>query len=166
MLRADTMQSGATGLPTEDLAMLAHAAGQFAKSGAERARLFRGTVPGYDGAAWRVIAEQGWLSMLVPEARGGLGAGMVAACTVARRFGRAVLPEPFVADVRPEFPLALRPRRRAGPDHGGQRIVGHERVVEASEHDFSSATALRWKPHLWSIMPPEQRERVDERSIE
>ncbi len=43
------------------------------------------------------MGEQGWLSIVLPESRGGLGLGAQAASILARSLGRAVYPEPFVA---------------------------------------------------------------------
>lgn len=77
--------------------MLANAAGQFANTQQEKGRASRGSERGYDPAAWNVIAEQGWLSVLVPISHGGLGVGVGAAAVIARQFGRGALTEPFVA---------------------------------------------------------------------
>jgi alkylation response protein AidB-like acyl-CoA dehydrogenase len=84
-------------MSNEDLEMLADAAARFAASDPDRVRTCRGTETGYRRDAWNTIAQQGWLSMLVPKGRGGLGVGIVAACVVARKFGRSALPEPFMA---------------------------------------------------------------------
>jgi len=79
------------------LEMLANSATTFAKSDPDRARRFRGQSTGFDRQAWRNIASQGWLSVLIPEERNGLGLGVAAAAVIARVLGRASLPEPFVA---------------------------------------------------------------------
>lgn len=46
---------------------------------------------------WRALGELGWLAMAVPEADGGLDAGMPALCLLAEELGRALLVEPFVS---------------------------------------------------------------------
>lgn len=46
---------------------------------------------------WRELAELGWLGIALPEADGGLGAGLPELCMVAEQLGRALLVEPFVA---------------------------------------------------------------------
>src|SRR5581483_11262404 len=45
---------------------------------------------------WKQWAELGWLSLLVPEERGGAGADEHAAAVVARELGAAARREPFV----------------------------------------------------------------------
>jgi alkylation response protein AidB-like acyl-CoA dehydrogenase len=47
--------------------------------------------------AWRDIAEQGWLSTLVPESAGGLGLGVLPMTVVARALGRAAERSPVAA---------------------------------------------------------------------
>lgn len=77
--------------------MLEDSVTAFVRSDPERARRHRGCHPSYDPVAWKEIAEQGWLSILVPEEAGGLGLGIKPLTVVARAFGRAALPEPLVA---------------------------------------------------------------------
>jgi alkylation response protein AidB-like acyl-CoA dehydrogenase len=79
------------------LAMLADSVAAYAKSDPSRARRLRGCDPPFGIADWKRIAEQGWLSTLVPEDQGGLGLGVGAASVIAREFGRAALSEPFVS---------------------------------------------------------------------
>lgn len=47
-----------------------------------------------DRALWSAMAEQGWLAVAVPEARGGLGLGMVETAVLAEEIGRHVAPVP------------------------------------------------------------------------
>ena len=47
--------------------MLADAAAAFAKPDAARVRKWRAIAPGFDRAVWEQMADQGWLSLLVPE---------------------------------------------------------------------------------------------------
>jgi alkylation response protein AidB-like acyl-CoA dehydrogenase len=47
--------------------------------------------------AWTALAEAGWFSIGVPEARDGLGLGVAELCAVAEELGRGLAPEPFVA---------------------------------------------------------------------
>ena len=46
---------------------------------------------------WQALAELGWLGMALPEADGGLDAGLPALCLLAEQLGRALLVEPFVS---------------------------------------------------------------------
>jgi alkylation response protein AidB-like acyl-CoA dehydrogenase len=44
---------------------------------------------------WRKIVDLGWTGLLVPEAHGGLGLGMLDAVVVQEEMGRAVFPGPY-----------------------------------------------------------------------
>ena len=63
----------------------------------ERVRQHRGVFPYHSADAWEEMAGQGWLSILVPEALGGLGLGLAPAAAVARVMGQAAQIEPFTA---------------------------------------------------------------------
>ena len=62
----------------------------------KRVRSLRGTLPGFERAAWQEIAAAGWLSVLVSEGEGGLGLGRRELAAIAEEVGRSLLPEPFV----------------------------------------------------------------------
>lgn len=51
----------------------------------------------FESGQWRQLADMGWLSILVPEAAGGLGLGLSEAAIVAEGLGRALTPEPYTA---------------------------------------------------------------------
>jgi len=80
-------------------ALLADSVSAFTARGADvaRARRWRGVREEYDRAAWRQMAELGWLGILVPEAHGGLGLGLPEMGIVAKGLARALAPEPLVA---------------------------------------------------------------------
>jgi alkylation response protein AidB-like acyl-CoA dehydrogenase len=63
----------------------------------KRMRELRGTVPGFNRKVWEELAQAGWLSILAPEALGGLGLGLREVAAIAEEAGRHLLPEPFVA---------------------------------------------------------------------
>jgi alkylation response protein AidB-like acyl-CoA dehydrogenase len=50
-----------------------------------------------DEDGWRELAQLGLVGLLVPEADGGSGAGVVEAAIVAEELGRVLLPVPFLA---------------------------------------------------------------------
>jgi alkylation response protein AidB-like acyl-CoA dehydrogenase len=81
----------------ETLVMLEDAAASFAKFDARRVRRALATEDGFDREAWSKMAGLGWLSILAPEERGGLGLGVGGAVVIARQLGRSVYPEPFTA---------------------------------------------------------------------
>ena len=53
------------------------------------------TTPGITPEVWRKIVDLGWTGLLVPEALGGLGLGIVDAVVVQEEMGRAVFPGPY-----------------------------------------------------------------------
>jgi alkylation response protein AidB-like acyl-CoA dehydrogenase len=61
-----------------------------------RVRQLRDQPAGFDRAVWQEIGAAGWLSILVPEADGGLGLGLAEVAAVAEIVGQQLLPEPFV----------------------------------------------------------------------
>lgn len=61
-----------------------------------RVRQLRDEPAGFDRTVWQEIAAAGWLSILVPEADGGLGLGLAEVAAVAEIVGQQLLPEPFV----------------------------------------------------------------------
>lgn len=79
--------------------MLADAAKQFADSEhtTARRRACRERIPDFDRSVWQSIAGLGWLGVLVPEDRGGLGAGFGDMGQLVYAWGRACAPEPLVA---------------------------------------------------------------------
>jgi alkylation response protein AidB-like acyl-CoA dehydrogenase len=52
---------------------------------------------GFDRELWREFARMGFAGVLVPEAHGGLGLGLVEAGIIAESLGRTLAPSPFLA---------------------------------------------------------------------
>ena len=52
---------------------------------------------GFDRALWREFADMGFAGVLVPEAHGGLGLGLVEAGIIQETIGRTLMPSPFFA---------------------------------------------------------------------
>jgi alkylation response protein AidB-like acyl-CoA dehydrogenase len=52
---------------------------------------------GYPRALYRQMAELGWLGLIVPEAHGGAGLGMLELALLLEQLGRVVLPGPFLS---------------------------------------------------------------------
>lgn len=63
----------------------------------ERVRKIAAEPSGHDPVLWRAFAEAGWLGVLVPEAQGGVGLGLLDAAVLLHELGRAVAPGPFLA---------------------------------------------------------------------
>ena len=66
-------------------------------AGPARFRELRTTELGFDPARLAVVAEAGWLSLLVPEDRDGLGLGATEAALVLESAGRGLMTEPVAA---------------------------------------------------------------------
>ena len=79
--------------------MLADAGRQFAadRCTSARIRACRHRAPDHDAVVWREMADLGWLSVLAPEADGGLGSGLGEMGQLAYEWGAACGPEPLVA---------------------------------------------------------------------
>jgi alkylation response protein AidB-like acyl-CoA dehydrogenase len=69
------------------------------RGGARRARALRDAGQDIDTDAWRAIVEAGWLGMMVPEARGGLGLGAVEFYVVLEQAGRQALMTPLLETI-------------------------------------------------------------------
>ena len=63
--------------------------------------------PSWRTARWSTLADLGVLGMTVPEARGGLGLGMVDVVVVLEEAGRVALPEPLAATTALAAPLLV-----------------------------------------------------------
>ena len=66
---------------------------------AERVRRLMETATGHDEPLWQAMADQGWTALIVPEAFGGIGSGIVELAAVMEEMGRACLPGPFLSTV-------------------------------------------------------------------
>lgn len=55
------------------------------------------TESAHDEKLWRHMAEQGFLGVLIPEAAGGMGLGVVELAALAEEMGRALVPGGFLA---------------------------------------------------------------------
>ena len=70
-----------------------------AMGGAKRAQALRDAGQDIDRATWRAIGDAGWLGMMVPEARGGLGLGAVELYVVLEQAGRQAVMTPLLETV-------------------------------------------------------------------
>ena len=66
-------------------------------AGPDRHRAVRTREHGFDPARIEAAAEAGWLSLLAPEERNGLGLGATEAALVLEAAGRGLLTEPIAA---------------------------------------------------------------------
>jgi acyl-CoA dehydrogenase len=94
---------------------------------------------------WKTIGQQGWLAVMVPEEHDGIGLGLLDAAVIARAFGAATVPGPWLGTV-----LAGEALRLAGsPDQQAKwlpRIAAGEvkaavALVRPGSPDLPPATA-------------------------
>ena len=131
-------------LLSEEQRMLRESARRFLTDvgGAERLRHLRGTEHGFDRQVLRAMAEQGWLGILVPEERGGLGLGMTEAALLLEQAGRALAPEPVGASIVTAAALAA-----CGGDDGLlERVVAGESLVVPAIHTGPAGGEIRARP--------------------
>ncbi|MDF2114987.1 acyl-CoA dehydrogenase [Roseiarcaceae bacterium H3SJ34-1] len=88
-----------SGTNEDDIKAIREGAGRFAAQvfGAARLRRLRERAAGRDDEALAHTGGDGWLSILVPEEKGGGGLGLVEACVVAEEFGRHLASIPYVS---------------------------------------------------------------------
>jgi acyl-CoA dehydrogenase len=71
------------------------------KFGPQQARAFYddGASDGIPADLWKAIGEQGWLAVMIPEENDGIGLGLLDASVIARAFGAATVPGPWLSTV-------------------------------------------------------------------
>lgn len=86
---------------TEDQQLLAQTVDEFvAKSSPiSRFRKLRDDAVGWEPKVWKEMGELGWLSVPFPESVGGFGGTFVDVAILLERFGRTLVPEPYVSSV-------------------------------------------------------------------
>ncbi|PLC53294.1 hypothetical protein CR155_13510 [Pollutimonas nitritireducens] len=80
----------------DTLRMLQDSASDFTSGCASQVRKSRELEFRYDKAVWKRIADQGWISAVIPADKGGLGMGNASVNVIAAHIGAAALPEPYV----------------------------------------------------------------------
>lgn len=80
------------------LALLRDSARDFCERSLDPSRLraLRDAASSFDRAHWRTMAELGWLGVVLPETRGGLGLDLRGAVVLARALGAVAAPEPLI----------------------------------------------------------------------
>ncbi|MBV8982082.1 MAG: acyl-CoA/acyl-ACP dehydrogenase [Acidimicrobiia bacterium] len=99
----------------------------------ERVRASAQREEAYDTALWEAMVEQGWTGVELPEARGGLGLGMVEAAVLAEQVGAHIAPAPFIENLLAAGALAA---------HGSQD-AWVERLLAGD-----AVAAVAWRPDI------------------
>ncbi len=97
--------------------------------GAKRARPLRNVDGGFDCDRFREMAALGWLGLLVPIERGGLGLGPVELALILEQGGRVLMPEPVAGSAVVAMALGISEdadvsARWLGPVLSGDVIIG------------------------------------------
>ena len=84
---------------TADQMLLAESARDFlaAESTPQTVRKIAGDEHGFSPELFKKIVAQGWTGLLVPEAYGGLGLGMLDAAVLLTELGRTLTPAPILS---------------------------------------------------------------------
>ena len=69
------------------------------KGDIQRVRASRASNTGFDRAIWQIMADNGWLGLLLPKEVGGFGLGFAEATIIYEEMGRRLLPEPIIPAV-------------------------------------------------------------------
>lgn len=86
---------------TEEQQLVAESVESFCRkdSPIERFRKMREDAVGYSPVVWKQMGELGWLSLAFPEELGGFGGRFVDLMIVLERFGRTLVPEPYIPSI-------------------------------------------------------------------
>jgi alkylation response protein AidB-like acyl-CoA dehydrogenase len=86
---------------SEDQKLLVETVESFVKkdSPVERFRRLRKDERGWEHAAWKKMADLGWLGVMFGEDVGGLGMSFVEAGLIIEQLGKTLVPEPYIASV-------------------------------------------------------------------
>ena len=126
--------------------------GDMVRAGTVRAVVDDGDSEAFD-AMWQRLVGLGWHSLLIPEADGGLGLGLVDAVVVLEEMGRVTLPSPFLSAAV----LATRMSQQLGSHDllaelasGARGTVALEEQGYGDPVDRVRARAIR-KGNLWKL---------------
>jgi len=109
----------------------------------------------YDPELWASMAEQGWQGMIVDEADGGLGLGLVELAVVAEEMGRACLPGPFLSNLWATATLQAVPSSASVKQHLSRIATGELRATVALLEP-----SLDWTGAASQLMATAQGERL------
>ncbi len=107
----------------------------------KRLRERRGTLPGYDPAMLRHMADLGWFGILVPESYGGLDLGLAEMSVVLQELGKGLLADPML-------PTMLAARTLV---HGSNEALKQRLLPEVTSG--SMQLALAWQESHGGIDP-------------
>ncbi|WP_165189707.1 acyl-CoA dehydrogenase [Caulobacter soli] len=118
----------------EDQEMMRDMFARFLDANSSTARVRAAEPSGFDPALWKGLAEQGALSIRVPEAAGGLGLGLIDAVLLMEEAGRTLASGPLA-----EALVAARLLAQLGGDQSGllDQVLAGETVLTLALHDLA-----------------------------
>ncbi|MGR4864733.1 acyl-CoA dehydrogenase family protein [Caulobacter sp. LARHSG274] len=125
----------------EDQEMMRDMFARFLDANSSMARVRAAAPSGFDATLWKGLAEQGALSIRVPEAAGGLGLGLIDAVVLMEEAGRTLASGPLA-----EALVAARLLAQLGSDQTADllaRALAGEAVVTLAFHDLAA------QPRQW-----------------
>ena len=86
---------------SQEQKMLTEEAGKFLSKewNATKAREGAGSETGHDQDLWDKMVALGWLGIIIPEAYGGMGLGLVDLAVLYEECGRALIPTSFYSTI-------------------------------------------------------------------
>jgi alkylation response protein AidB-like acyl-CoA dehydrogenase len=124
---------------TDDQEMMRDMFARFLDEHSSTARVRAAMPSGFDPALWKGLAEQGALSIRVPEESGGLGLGLIDAAILMEEAGRTLASGPLA-----EALVAARLLAQFGGDASlVERILSGDAVVSLAFHDIAG------QPRQW-----------------
>lgn len=124
---------------TEDQEMMRDMFARFLDENSSIARVRAAAPSGFDADLWRGLAEQGALSIRVPEEAGGLGMGLFEAALLMDEAGRTLVSGPLAEALVAARLLAL----AGGQDELLARALAGEAIVTVALHDIAA------QPRQW-----------------
>lgn len=101
---------------------------------------------GHDPALWRTLGEMGVFGVMVAEAYGGTGLGMLEAALIAEVLGARAAPGPFLGQVLTAFAIA-----EGGTDAQRERWLPRLVSGEAIGTLALGEPGERWQPEQWRL---------------
>jgi alkylation response protein AidB-like acyl-CoA dehydrogenase len=123
---------------TEDQEMMRDMFARFLDEHSSVARVRAAAPSGFDAALWKGLAEQGALSIRVPEEAGGLGLGLIDAAVLMEEAGRSLASGPLA-----EALVAARLLAQFGGGELLDRVLAGDAMLSLAFHDIAE------QPRQW-----------------
>jgi alkylation response protein AidB-like acyl-CoA dehydrogenase len=146
--------------PTDEQIALRDSVGRFVADSHDfnRARAISASEEGFCREHWYAFAELGWLSLMVPQAHGGIGASTEDAAIVMEEFGKGLVAAPFLSTAVLAVELIEKSAEFAAKASVlGSVVTGRAIIALACEEPLSRyeqavvSTGARWTGDAYEI---------------